>query len=103
MLWFWFVTKLGTTFGFSSFTEVFWKGILIQFFLGYSNGQVHKFNMQSGIYRGHYGKEGRRAHKGALRGVETDLCNQRVITVGADDRLKFWHFKDGMLFLLILP
>ncbi|XP_039750603.1 WD repeat-containing protein 36 [Pararge aegeria] len=63
--------------------------------IGYSNGQVHKFNMQSGIYRGHYGKENRKAHKGALRGVETDLCNQRVITVGADDKLKFWHFKDA--------
>lgn len=58
--------------------------------------------MQSGIYRGHYGKEGRRAHKGALRGVETDLCNQRVITVGADDKLKFWHFKDGMIFYWFL-
>ncbi|XP_046967212.1 WD repeat-containing protein 36 [Vanessa cardui] len=61
--------------------------------IGYSNGQVHKFNMQSGIYRGHYGNEKKVAHKGAVRGVETDLCNQRVITVGADDRLKFWHFK----------
>ncbi|XP_045767748.1 WD repeat-containing protein 36 [Maniola jurtina] len=63
--------------------------------IGYSNGQVHKFNMQSGIYRGHYGEKGKTAHKGALRGVETDLCNQRVITVGADERLKFWHFKDA--------
>ncbi|XP_049871276.1 WD repeat-containing protein 36 [Pectinophora gossypiella] len=63
--------------------------------IGYSNGQVHKFNMQSGIHRGFYGKEKRLAHKGALRGVETDLCNQRVITVGADDKLKFWHFKSA--------
>ncbi|CAG9579734.1 unnamed protein product [Danaus chrysippus] len=61
--------------------------------IGYSNGQVHKFNMQSGLYRGHYGKENKQAHKGAIRGVETDICNQRLITVGADDKLKFWHFK----------
>ncbi|CAH1635709.1 unnamed protein product [Spodoptera littoralis] len=61
--------------------------------IGYSNGQVHKFNMQSGIHRGCYGKDKKLAHKGALRGVETDLCNQRVITVGADDKLKLWHFK----------
>ncbi|KAJ8724401.1 hypothetical protein PYW08_015875 [Mythimna loreyi] len=61
--------------------------------IGYSNGQVHKYNMQSGIHRGYYGKENRLAHKGAVRGVETDLCNQRVISVGADDLLKMWHFK----------
>ncbi|XP_014367233.2 WD repeat-containing protein 36 [Papilio machaon] len=61
--------------------------------IGYSNGQVHKFNMQSGIYRGFYGKEKKAAHKGAIRGVETDLCNQRVFTVGADDKIKFWYFK----------
>lgn len=63
--------------------------------IGYSNGQVHKYNMQSGIHRGHYGGENMCAHKGALRGVETDLCNQRVITVGGDDKLKFWHFKSA--------
>ncbi|XP_038219221.1 WD repeat-containing protein 36 [Zerene cesonia] len=61
--------------------------------IGYSNGEVHKFNMQSGIYRGHYGNEKKIAHKGGVRGVETDICNQRVITVGADDKLKFWYFK----------
>lgn len=53
--------------------------------------------MQSGMHRGHYGKDKNRlAHKGAIRGVETDLCNQRVITVGADDLLKLWRFKSGM-------
>ncbi|XP_072950068.1 WD repeat-containing protein 36 [Epargyreus clarus] len=61
--------------------------------IGYSNGQVHKFNMQSGIYRGHYGEEKKLAHKGAVRGVVTDICNERVITAGADDKLKFWYFK----------
>lgn len=73
----------------------------MKFISGYSNGQVHKFNMQSGLHRGHYGRDKKLAHKGALRGVETDLCNQRVITAGADDKLKFWKFKSG-LFLLIL-
>ncbi|XP_061704761.1 WD repeat-containing protein 36 isoform X1 [Cydia pomonella] len=63
--------------------------------IGYDNGQVHKFNMQSGIHRGHYGEvlDKKIAHDGALRGVETDLCNQRVITAGADEKLKFWYFK----------
>ncbi|KAG6438520.1 hypothetical protein O3G_MSEX000035 [Manduca sexta] len=63
--------------------------------IGYTDGQVHKFNMQSGIHRGHYGKAKKNAHKGAVRGVETDICNQRVITAGADEKLKFWHFKNG--------
>lgn len=54
--------------------------------------------MQSGIHRGHYGQDKKLAHKGALRGVETDLCNQRVITAGADDKLKFWKFKAGLYF-----
>ncbi|KAL4707333.1 hypothetical protein ACJJTC_019871 [Scirpophaga incertulas] len=61
--------------------------------IGYSDGQVHKFNMQSGIYRGCYGKKDKHGHKGAVRGVETDICNQRVITAGADYKLKFWYFK----------
>ncbi|CAG9787200.1 unnamed protein product [Diatraea saccharalis] len=61
--------------------------------VGYSNGQVHKFNMQSGLHRGSYGQEKKLAHKGAVRGVETDICNQRLITAGADDKLKFWRFK----------
>lgn len=51
--------------------------------------------MQSGLYRGHYGPESKLAHKGAVRGVETDICNARVITAGADDKLKFWKFKTG--------
>ncbi|XP_047026043.1 WD repeat-containing protein 36 [Helicoverpa zea] len=63
--------------------------------IGYNNGQVHKFNMQSGLHRGHYGQDDLLAHKGAVRGVETDLCNQRVITVGADDNLKLWRFKSA--------
>lgn len=58
--------------------------------------------MQSGIHRGHYGDEKRIAHKGAVRGVETDLCNQRVITAGADDRLKFWYFKSSKCLFIIL-
>ncbi|KAM3966934.1 WD repeat-containing protein 36 [Aphomia sociella] len=63
--------------------------------IGYSNGSVHKFNMQSGIHRGNYGSPKMPAHKGAVRGVETDICNQRVITTGADEKLKFWYFKSA--------
>lgn len=62
--------------------------------IGYSNGQVHRFNMQSGIHRGTFGNEKKIAHKSAVRGVETDLCNQKAITAGADNKLKFWYFKN---------
>lgn len=57
--------------------------------------------MQSGIHRGQYGKEKRLAHAGAVRGTETDLCNQRVITAGSDNKLKFWHFKNGKILVFI--
>lgn len=57
--------------------------------------------MQSGLYRGFYGKDKKLAHKGAVRGVETDLCNQRVITVGGDDKLKFWYFKTGNYYSIV--
>lgn len=68
--------------------------IIIDLPTGYTNGQVHRFNMQSGIHRGAYGTKSSFAHKGAVRGVETDLCNQRVFTAGADGTLRFWHFKE---------
>lgn len=63
--------------------------------IGYIDGQIHKFNLQSGLHRGNYGSSKRLAHKGAIRGVETDIVNTRVITAGADKKIKFWYFKQG--------
>ncbi|XP_063933250.1 WD repeat-containing protein 36-like [Zophobas morio] len=59
-------------------------------FIGLSNGQVDKYNMQSGLHRGMYGRP---AHSGAIRGICTDATNARVITVCANGKVKFWDFE----------
>ncbi|NXE27907.1 WDR36 protein, partial [Ardeotis kori] len=59
--------------------------------IGLSTGRVDVYNMQSGIHRGHYGKE--RAHEGAIRGVAVDGLNQLIITAGSEGLIKFWKFK----------
>ncbi|XP_005281691.2 WD repeat-containing protein 36 isoform X1 [Chrysemys picta bellii] len=59
--------------------------------IGLSTGHVDVYNMQSGIHRGHYGKE--KAHEGAIRGVAVDGLNQLTITAGSEGLIKFWKFK----------
>ncbi|NXF88804.1 WDR36 protein, partial [Eubucco bourcierii] len=59
--------------------------------IGLSTGQVDVYNIQSGIHRGHFGKE--RAHKGAIRGLAVDGLNQLIITAGSEAVIKFWKFK----------
>lgn len=61
--------------------------------VGYSTGNVDRFNIQSGIHRMTYGKEA--AHDGPVRGVASDALNQVLVTGGGDSQLKFWVFKDG--------
>nr|DBA23366.1 TPA: hypothetical protein GDO54_014285 [Pyxicephalus adspersus] len=63
--------------------------------IGLSNGNVDVYNIQSGIHRGHYGKD--TAHDGAVRGVAVDGLNQMTITAGSDQMIKFWKFKSREL------
>ncbi|KAM4707414.1 WD repeat-containing protein 36 [Discoglossus pictus] len=63
--------------------------------IGLSCGNVDVYNIQSGIHRGHYGKE--KAHDGPVRGVAVDGLNQMTITAGSDQQLKFWKFKSKEL------
>lgn len=58
--------------------------------IGYSSGDIERFNVQSGIHRASYGKPG---HVNDVRGVWVDNLNQFVISGGVDCKLKFWHFK----------
>lgn len=58
--------------------------------IGYSNGQVERFNLQSGIHRASYGLP--RAHKTAIRGVVCDALNQVVCSASSNGWVKFWHF-----------
>lgn len=61
---------------------------------GYSNGDVERFNIQSGIHRQHYGGDTKTAHKMAVRGVYSDSLNQTVVSGDSGGIIKFWHFSD---------
>lgn len=60
--------------------------------IGYTDGYVDRFNVQSGIWRCSYGKP--TAHDGTVRGVTTDCLNQIMVSGGSDNTIKFWKFKD---------
>ncbi|XP_054747094.1 WD repeat-containing protein 36 [Anastrepha obliqua] len=60
--------------------------------IGYSSGDVERFNIQSGLHRASYGSP---AHKTAVRGVVSDILNQFVITGCGQGLLKFWPFKEN--------
>lgn len=60
--------------------------------IGYNIGQIHRFNIQSGIHRATYGRA-KGAHKGPVRGVVVDSLNQFVVSAGRDAKVKFWSFK----------
>ncbi|GIY91432.1 WD repeat-containing protein 36 [Caerostris extrusa] len=60
--------------------------------VGYNSGHLDKFNIQSGIHKGSFGKN--TAHDGCVRGVTIDGCNTLVISGGSDKLIKFWKFKD---------
>nr|XP_033785021.1 WD repeat-containing protein 36 [Geotrypetes seraphini] len=63
--------------------------------IGLSTGDVDKYNIQSGIHRGCYGKK--KAHEGAVRGVAVDGLNQVMVTAGSEKQIKFWKFKTHVL------
>lgn len=60
--------------------------------IGYSSGDVERFNIQSGILRATYGSP---AHASEIRGLWSDNLNQIVISGGVDGLVKFWHFKEN--------
>ncbi|CAD1475667.1 unnamed protein product, partial [Heterotrigona itama] len=60
--------------------------------IGYNNGHVERFNIQSGLHRATYGTH-KGAHQGPVRGVMVESLNQIVITAGRDAFIKFWSFK----------
>ncbi|XP_014218088.1 WD repeat-containing protein 36 [Copidosoma floridanum] len=60
--------------------------------IGYNNGHVERFNIQSGLHRSSYGNE-KGAHDGSVKGVTADALNTVVISAGRDATVKFWTFK----------
>ncbi|CAH8620198.1 unnamed protein product [Schistosoma rodhaini] len=62
--------------------------------IGYSNGDVFKFNMQSGLERGSYGSP--TAHFCSIVGLAVNNVNRVTITVG-ESEIRFWSFHEHKL------
>lgn len=60
--------------------------------IGYSSGDVDRFNLQSGIHRKQYGDP---AHKDSVTGLFVDSVNQVLVTVSLDGYLRLWRFTEG--------
>lgn len=61
--------------------------------IGYANGGIAIFNMQSGLRRADFGVPGQSGHDGAVRGIVVDAMNRTVVSAGADATLRFWDFR----------
>ncbi len=81
--------------------------------VGSESGRVDRYNMQSGLHRGAYGRlppatqqpqqpqQGGAAqgpwllpaHDGPVTGLRVDSCNRQLASVGLDGRLRLWDFK----------
>lgn len=60
--------------------------------IGYSSGDVERFNIQSGLHRVSYG-DSQPAHEAAVRGLACDNLNQYVVSGCSQGLVKFWPFK----------
>lgn len=60
--------------------------------VGYSAGDVERFNIQSGMHRQQYGRSGKKAHQVPVRGVHSDNLNQVLVSGDGDGIVKFWNF-----------
>lgn len=61
--------------------------------VGYDNGAVHRYNIQSGHHRIEYCTSAKgKAHQGTVRGVAVDAFNSCVASGGADNILRLWKF-----------
>lgn len=62
-------------------------------FVGYENGALEKFNMQSGLNRWIVEK----AHSSTIIGIKSDGLNSIVVTISLDCKLKFWDIYQSTL------
>ena len=60
--------------------------------VGYNSGHMDKYNIQSGIFRGSFGKPS--AHSEAVMGVVIDGLNQFVLSGGQEGEIRWWRLKD---------
>lgn len=70
--------------------------------IGYSNGIIFKYNLQSGIFRQTYETNelsDHRAHDGPVVGLTVDGLDMVLISAGQDSALRLWNFKTGILLI----
>lgn len=72
--------------------------------IGFSNGLIFRYNIQSGLFRQTYEDEEaqlseHRAHDGPVSGLVVDCLNVVLISGGQDCSIKVWHFKTGKILL----
>eukprot|EP00049_Salpingoeca_infusionum_P000432 m.39941 g.39941 ORF g.39941 m.39941 type:complete len:966 (-) comp10369_c0_seq2:520-3417(-) len=63
--------------------------------VGYSDGQVHRYNMQSARHRLAYGHP--YAHDDIVTGIASDAINSFVVSCSRDKTIKMWNFDQGIL------
>lgn len=56
--------------------------------IGYSNGELCKLNMQSGLHRGCF----KNSHTASITGIGIDQVNKFMVSAGLDGRISFWDF-----------
>lgn len=70
--------------------------------IGFSNGFIFKYNIQSGIFRQTYESDQvseHRAHDGIVTGITVDSLDIILVSGGSDSKLRLWNFKTGCLLI----
>lgn len=70
------------------------------FVIGFSNGLIFKYNIQSGLFRQYYESNNlseHRAHDGKVSSITTDGLDIILISSGYDRMLRLWNFKTSIL------
>lgn len=70
--------------------------------IGFSNGLIFKYNMQSGIFRQYYEDSElteHRAHDGPVTSLAVDGLDLVLVSTSSDSKMKVWNFKSGSLLM----
>ena len=75
--------------------------------VGYGNGVIHKFNLQSGTHRGHFAHSAvdvaasaARSNSRSITGLFVDLSRRILVSCSSDRLLTFWDFASGKVMSL---
>lgn len=68
--------------------------------IGFSNGFIFKYNIQSGIFRFTFEdptSNEHKAHSASVTGLCIDILSLNLVSASTDRTLKLWNFKSGIL------